>query len=245
MTPIPMFKYLDIETFSPCNRRCPTCIRNSHLQSTDESPWTKPYYLNMKIIRKALVQAMEMKFDGQVCLSHFNEPLMDPRLPEIAKLSHSYFYTFLNTNGDFLTEITASDLDGKLDKIIVSLYMDNPIKAERAEWIKTLFHRTEVVVNTETTHLTTHYSPRSELQSLIDMNIENNCVEPKLHCIINYAGYYHLCCEDMTGNFDLGRFPDISLEDYWFGPKHTGIINALKQGGGRRIFSYCSICPKG
>jgi hypothetical protein len=49
----------------------------------------------------------------------------------------------------------------------------------------------------------------------------------------------------MTGNFDLGRFPDTSLEDYWFGPKHTGIINALKTGGGRRMFSYCSICPKG
>jgi hypothetical protein len=241
----PLFAHLDLETMSDCDRRCPTCLRNSHPNREVVAPWFKQNYMSMKMIRKILDQADEMEFRGSVCLSHYNEPLMDSRLPEIAKIAHTRFYTYFNTNGDFLTEDLAHQLDGNVDKIIVSLYMDEPIKSKRAEWIKTLFHKTEAVVNTVSDHMVTHFSPRPELKSLIEQNIGNRCLEPQLHCIINHRGQYLLCCDDMIGNFGLGSFPEIGLEDYWFGDKHMSIYNALKQQGGRRLFPYCTSCPRG
>jgi hypothetical protein len=241
----PIFSHMDIETMADCNRRCPTCLRNSNPNKDAVSPWFKASYMSMKTIRRILEQCEDMNFGGSVCLSHYNEPLMDSRIPEIAKIAHAHFYTYFNTNGDFLNEDLAQRLDGNIDKIIVTLYMDEPIKSKRAEWIKTLFHKTEAVVNTMSEHIVTHFSPRPELQSLIEQNIGNLCMEPRLHCIINHRGQYLLCCDDMVGNFDLGRFPETSIEDYWFGDKHMSIYNTLKQQGGRKSFPYCTTCPRG
>lgn len=240
-----IFEVLDLETCSDCNRRCVTCIRNSHPNREALSPWFKANYMPMKWVRKAMDQLVDMEYKGMVCISHYNEPLMDIRLPEIAKICHAHFFTFCNSNGDFLNEDLAKSLDGHLDRLIVSLYMNEPIKSKRAEWIKSLFHKTEIIVNTVTEHIVTHFSPRPELQQLIEQNQGNLCREPQLHCIINHQGKYLLCCDDVIGNFGLGKFPELSIEDYWYGDKHMAIYDALKLQGGRALFPYCMSCPRG
>src|SRR3990167_10463041 len=123
---INLFNYIDFETISTCNRSCVGCIRNSHPDRNAIQSWFEPHYLPVEVITKALDQCVELSFFGRVCLSHYNEPLMDERMPEIAELVKSYSRfspIFLNTNGDYLNKDLAERLDGKLDKIIVSLYM--------------------------------------------------------------------------------------------------------------------------
>jgi organic radical activating enzyme len=240
-----IFKYLDLELSSSCNRTCPGCIRNSHPQRQKLKSWFKPNYMPIETIKEALEQCVKMNFPGEVCLSHYNEPLMDERLPEIAALVHSYgFSTFLNTNGDFITPELAKKLDGHLDKIIVSLYMGEPVKSRRKKWIETLFHQTEMVVNTMSDHIATHFSPIFDVKSLAEQHLDNPCTDPRLHCIINHRGQYLLCCDDVIGNFDLGKFPDIGIEDYWFGEKHKTILENLISAGRRRLYDYCSTCPR-
>ena len=135
-----LFKYLDFETIGDCNRKCVTCIRNSHPNKEETQSWFSGKKLWLPDIRIALDQCKDLGFTGGVCLSHYNEPLMDDRIADIARLVRSYnrFHPiFLNTNGDFLTESLADSLDGLLDHIIVSLYMDEPEKSKRAECYNT------------------------------------------------------------------------------------------------------------
>jgi hypothetical protein len=172
---------------------------------------------------------------------------MDSRIADIAKLAKSYGQfsrIFLNTNGDFLTEELAQSLDGHLDEIIVSLYMDEPKKSERGDWIKTLFNRTEPVIITMSDHIPTHFSPKFDVEDLARRHINSRCNEPQIRVIINHRQQYLLCCDDVIGNFDLGTFPEIGIKDHWFGGKHEKIRNTLKSDGGRVNYPYCTSCPR-
>src|SRR4030067_108488 len=73
MSAIPLFKYVDLETCSSCNRVCPTCLRNSHPNREALQSWFEPEFLPVRIIKDALNQCMELGFLGSICLSHYNE----------------------------------------------------------------------------------------------------------------------------------------------------------------------------
>ena len=243
---IGLFQYLDIETSSICNRTCPTCIRNSHPNREAVSSFFEQNYLPFDVIINILRQCKDLDFKGSVCLSHFNEPLLDVRLPQITNMiaGHDWFHpVYFHTNGDYMTEELASGFDRTVDKIVVSLYMDEPKKSERAEWIKSLFHNTQIVI-LPGTHIPTHFSPKFDVVQMANDYINNNCTEVGSRLIINHRRQYLMCCEDVIGNFGFGTFPDISIKDYWYGDKHVGMVNTLKQYGGRKNYEYCSICPK-
>jgi len=203
--------------------------------------------LPIEIIKEALDQCVELGFDGGVCLSHYNEPLMDKRIAEIAELAKSYGRfkpIFMNTNGDFLSKTLAQDLDGLLDKILVSLYMQEPRKSERAKWVKSLFHKTDAIPLTQSDHIPTHFSPAFDVKSLAEEHKNHGCPEPRIRVVINHRQQYLLCCDDVIGNFDLGTFPGTSIKDYWFGEKHKSIMNNLSNSGGRLLYPYCTTCPR-
>ena len=248
MSAIPLFKYVDLETCSSCNRVCPTCLRNSHPNREALQSWFEPEFLPVRTIKDALNQCMELGFLGSICLSHYNEPLMDERISEIGRMAKSYGQfskVYMHSNGDLLNEDIANDLDGAFDQIIFTLYMNEPVKSKRANWIKSLFHKTKVEIITYSEHIATHFSPKFDVKSMAEKYREHPCSnEPQIHLIINHRRQYLLCCEDVIGNFDLGYFPDISIEDYWFGKKHVGIIADLGAEGGRLKHEYCATCPR-
>jgi len=242
---IDIFPWLDLETISTCNRTCETCLRNSHPDREELKSWFELHYLEMDVIEEALRQVKEMGFTGGVRLSHYNEPTMDERLPEIASLVQSYGYkAYMNTNGDYFTEKMAKDLDGKFEQIIVTLYMENPIKAQRAIWIPSLFKQTEIAVITQSEHMATHFSPKFDTAALAEQNREHPCLEPQIRVIINHRRQYLLCCDDVVGVYNLGKFPDVSIKDYWYGARHELLVNRLKEVGGRHIHKYCMACPR-
>lgn len=243
---IELFKYLDIETSSYCNRRCPTCIRNSHPNRISLAPRFRRNYLSKGNIQDILTQSIDMGFNGDIVLSFYNEPLLDPRIVEISKMARSFpnfRSVYFHSNGDYITEELANKLDGALDRIIFSLYMDEPMKSERGEWIKSLFKKTKAEILFDARHMITHYSPLPELAEYIRVFSQKDCITPHLRCSIGFDGKYLLCCDDVIGEFDLGRFPKSSLKDYWFGDKHLEIIEKLK-GYNRMDYPYCSICPR-
>ena len=246
MSIIGMFGYIDFETVGACNRHCPTCIRNSHPDRDKIQSWFSGFQLSLNVIKEALDQCKELGFTGGVCLSHYNEPLMDDRIVDIAKLVKSYnqFHPlFLNTNGDFLKPELAERMDGVFDHIIVSPYMDEPIKSLRAEWILSLFSKTRVDI-AMAPHIATHFSPSFDVESLSKNHRDRPCREPSIRVVINHRRQYLLCCDDVVGNFDLGHFPDISIKDYWFGEKRVGLSKDLQIRGGRHLYDYCSSCPR-
>jgi len=242
-----MFETLDLETSSTCNRICPTCMRNSYPERQEVASFFKPNYMPLGVIKGALDQCVELGFTGSVILNHYNEPLMDKRLPEIIGMVRAYPQwksVWFHSNGDLLTPELAERLDGTLDRIVFTLYQDEPIKSKRAEWIRSLFPNTYLDINTYSEHITTHFSPRPELQEMIERHKNNPCTEAERRVAINHAGNYLLCCDDMVGHFQLGSFPELSIADYWFGEKHTQIVMDLRQSGGRLKYSHCATCPR-
>lgn len=241
----PLFNFLDFETIGSCNRTCRTCIRNSHPDRNELASWFGPNYLEEELIYDAIDQALAMGYRGGVCLAHYNEPTMDERLPTIAHRVRSYSgldTVHMNTNGDLITPELAAELDGAFDFINVSLYMEEPVKSERAAWLPTLFRKTRVRVFTDRPHMPTHFTPAYDLEGMLKIAQRAICHPRRV--IINHRRQYLLCCDDVIGNFDLGTFPEISIEDYWVG-KREKIAQALSRAGGRASHPYCMSCPKG
>jgi len=233
-----MFHHLDIETSSLCNRRCPTCIRNSHPNRKKLTPWFKQTFMPIETIKSIVEQYNELLKEvptgrRRICLSHFNEPLLDNRIAEIAEFIKSYglFYVYIVTNGDFLTEERAKELDGVLDHIEISVY--EPAGRKKIRYLKSLFKKTNLNIKV-CGHELTHFSPNKNLPfSACSLN----------RLIINHKGQYLLCCDDVIGNFRLGSFPKTSLKDFWFGKKHLKIVNDILSGN-RNKYHYCKICPR-
>lgn len=230
------FKSIDIETCSTCNRQCADCIRNTNPDREAVRDWFEVNWLPMATIRQILDQANAMVGSCQVCLSHYNEPLMDSRIVDIATMAKSYgkFRVYLVTNGDLLTPELASRLDGVLDCINVSLYLPpGGDRLTRKMWLRRLFKTTRVLVKGE--HVRTHFVPKPE-----DLRF-SACELGRL--IINHRGQYLPCCEDMIGHFDMGRFPEVGLKEYWYGRKHRRILDAVRRGD-RSGYEYCKTCPR-
>jgi hypothetical protein len=243
---VSLFQFLDLETVSSCNRRCPTCLRNSIPDREAVASWFEPHYLEVDVIGEALDQAVRMGFSGGVWLSHYNEPLMDERIVEIAAevRRHGKFKRVgFNTNGDYLTPELAAALDPVLDRIIITLYMDEPMKSERAAWMRTLFHHTEAQIITMSEHIPTHFSPKFDVVALAKAHAGHPCIEPAMRLIINHRRQYLLCCDDMIGIFNLGTFPEVPLAEHWNGV-HAAIQARLAQPGGRAWHPHCLACPR-
>lgn len=240
------FIRLEIETFSTCNRRCVTCLRNSIPDRESVSSWFEPKALPFEDIRRIMEEAQAMGFYGEVCLSHYNEPLMDERIVEIAKLARSMNFSrvFFCSNADFLTEELASQLDGLVNDIGFSFYMDEPMKSERMNWCKGLFRKTHAKVGPGD-HMVTHFSPIHDVVQISRKYKDNPCHLPQVRMIVNHKGQMLLCCDDLTGHFNLGTIYDgKTIEELWYGDEHQEYVLALMKSGGRSIHPHCQSCPR-
>ena len=240
----PMLSVLEIETSSYCNRSCPSCIRNSDPDKDRILDWAIQNYLPTEYILEIVKQAYEMGFDYKINLSHYNEPLLDKRMAslcrDIKKIGNFTDVAF-HSNGDFITEELAEELDGAPDRIAFTLYGPDEIIKERQEWISSLFKETKLDF-LDKHHIPTHNSPIFDVATLAKQHINNICVEPQIRFIFNHRGEMLLCCEEMVSVFNLGRFPDKSVEELWYNAQQY--IDVLKTKGGRKQFSLCKTCPR-
>lgn len=242
---IRLFQKLEIETCAMCNRFCETCLRNSVPDRESVASWFEDNYLHEDVVRRILQESWDLGFRGEVCLSHYNEPLMDPRIVNLVQIAKDigYSYVFFGSNGDFLTEELAADLDGLVDYIGFSFYMDEPKKSERMAWVRGLFKKSKITLG-KGDHMVTHFSPNTRLLQLIKNHVKRPCHLPQKRLIINHRGQMLMCCEDLVGNFDLGSIHDSNVEDLWYSEKHQKLVRELERPGGRGVHPHCVSCPR-
>jgi MoaA/NifB/PqqE/SkfB family radical SAM enzyme len=234
-----LFNTIDIETSSACNRTCRTCLRNSYPDRKAVRPLFTQTLMPVDMFRGILDECVELDYKDRVCMCHWNEPLMDPQIVELAKIAKGYnqFFVYFVTNGDLLTPELAAQLDGVLDKIVVSVY-DGDRQARKA-WLRSVFTKTPVEVKGD--HRIAHFHPQAP--EMAQKLLSRPCRPIPRRLIVNHKGEYLLCCEDLLGTFGLGRFPEMSLKEYWFGGKHERILDDLSRTDGRLKYQYCSSCP--
>ena len=243
MEQFPLFTYVELETASMCNRRCPTCIRQSHPDQEAMRPWHEHNLMPIETIHAVFAELGGMGYRGIVNLSHFNEPLLDERIPAIARLCRKmvpHCGITMFSNGDALTESLAAKLNGIVDQIVFALYDD--ATGNREEQIRDWFRATPVRF-TGGVHIISHYHANSYRVAV--ENIELVCLDSIRRLIINHKGEMMMCCEDIPGHFDFGSFPERSLVELWNDPKHVEIVDTLLHcQAGRRRYALCRSCPK-
>lgn len=243
---IPFPEVIEIETNSNCNRTCHACLRNSHPDREKVSSWFENKLMPMEQIKLIFDQAKYMGFKKDIGLSHFNEPLSDPRIVDILKLAKSYNFRniFFHSNGDLLTKELAEKIDGLVNWITFSVYAEGPAKTKREQEIKSYFSKTNVRFTVGKLGLT-HYGPTEELDEVIKSVIDLSCPEPQHRMVINHKGQMEFCCEDIGGNFDLGSVSENnSLYDLWNNVDFQNKVKQLMRKGGRRGLKHCENCPR-
>ena len=245
---IELFNALEIETQSRCNRRCEGCLRNSYPDKKAVESWFNVNYLPTEDIERIMKQSLEIGFSGRVCLSHYDESLMDPRIADLGRMAKSlgFSHVYIGSNSDFLTAEMARDLDGAFDEIVFALYVPESHYEKRAKWIQSLFKKTQPRIR-RGSHIITHYSPLAynAYDAIIKTYQNNTCIWPATNSmIINHRGDMMMCCDDMPGHFDLGNIKDHTIEELWYGEKHQDYVMALSKPGGRAIHPHCMCCPR-
>jgi radical SAM protein with 4Fe4S-binding SPASM domain len=240
-----LFTEISIETIGACNRKCPTCIRNSS-KEPEISSWFSGKKLSFKLIKKIIFELKNMGYGGNICLQHYNEPLLDKRFPYILKFIKDVLPNikiFINTNGDYLNSELAEKIDGLIDEIYISDYNNESNTKEGLLKFSTLFKKTKIIHHF-VSHTTTHFSPKSDLDIKIAIYKYRICTATKYKLIINHLGEMLLCCEDIPPHFNLGNIKDLSLHDLWFNKKHEELIKSLLIPENRMKYAYCAICPR-
>ena len=257
--PIPhysVFKYLELETISTCNRKCPTCLRESYPNKEkqihkDRFPNTSTIGQGVKMTDELfydiIEQSLQMGFTGTINLQHYNEPLLDDRLVDFAKHIKSKKQIvgplLLCSNFDLLTEEIAKNMDGVFDIIQVALYMTREKQRKREMWIDSLFDKTKIVY-TNGIHVPFHYNNILNQFELVRKHSMNTCWSYNAHLYIAYDGTVLQCCEDYAGHFGLGNVNETPINEIWNGEKYKKLVNDLSVKGGRWKYDYCSKCPK-
>lgn len=243
---IPLPEVLEIETSSGCNRTCGACIRNSHPDRTKVQDWFEDKLMPMEMIEMIFAQAQAIGFNKDLGLSHYNEPLTDPRIVDILTLAKKFNFrnVFFHSNGDLLTEELAANIDGLATWIVFGIYADSPAKERRQSQIKSWFKKTQVRFTSGELGLT-HFGPAENMSEIIT-SVENlPCHEPQDRFIINHRGEMEFCCDDLGGNFDLGVVShDNTLQDLWFNKRFQRMVKQLTKDGGRKGLAYCETCPR-
>jgi len=239
-----MFTHLEIETQSTCNRSCKTCLRTKYPDKSKLESRNHKVQLPSETFYSIIDQAHALNYKGTICLSHYNEPLMDERILAFASyVKHKLDTRELSicTNGDFITENKVKKLDDVFDSITIALYDEN---ADEKEIIfRQMFKKTELRF-TKGQHMLTHFGPHEHLDDIINGNIDHPCPYFQKYMIISHTGDMLLCCEDFVGHWDLGNANNESLVELWYSSKHLEILKNLEVTGGRRKYEYCSSCPR-
>lgn len=255
-----LFQILIIEAATLCDLKCPTCLRQNDparrywVEGTNK-PLDKK--LPAEIVYDIVDQAAALRYRGEVHFCGYNEPLLDPRYFDFARYARKKgMKPGLFTNGTQLNRRNPGtpELARQIEETIYHLAIDRydqhrhmpgqklpPPEKRRArtKYLRSLFTRK---IAWGGPHLTTHYSPRGDLQSLIEKYKDNPCY---ICCrmFIDFEGTMRMCCHDIGCNFELGNIHDSTLEELWFGPRHVEMVKTLHRPGGRRNYAYCRICP--
>lgn len=229
---------ISIETNGHCNRRCPTCLRNSHPSRVNDND-SMPYALYLSILH----QLADYGWSRRLNLQHYNEPFCHDALLVYAADARTVLpdaYIYVHTNGDPVTEEAAKYAAQIFDEVIWSDYERSDAKYERlSRWFaggRCTFTRRQ------DPHSIRHYAPNPRRAAKIASALDQPCHHPQDRLIIDRHGECLLCCEDVCGEFSLGNAANKNLVELWTG-RRMEVAEALLVPGGRRKFAYCATCP--
>jgi radical SAM protein with 4Fe4S-binding SPASM domain len=240
----PLFPYVEIETINRCNGTCSFCPVNKNI---DPRPLAK---MSENTFKKIIDNLVKLNFNGPISYYSNNESLIDNRIVEfikygVSKLPNCRHQIF--TNGTLLSEEKFLELiDSGLSYLAINNYND---RLKMHPNIKKIYDK----YKNENFSMVCQISLRFQNQVLSNRG-GNSSNKAKLKKAINARCYYpfsqliiradsgvSLCCNDALGKITLGNVEEQSLEDIWFGDKHTSILKSIRENM-RNEIEVCKMC---
>lgn len=225
-----------------CNRTCSFCPRSDPKLYPNRN-------LNMTIevvdtLRKQLVDA---NYQGDIHITGYGEPLLNPNILDIIKIISKNFHTELITNGDRLLKRTIIHQQLKfagLNLLIVDCY-DGP---EHVKEIEHLLKDCEIPYR-----IRNHYDDGTK--KLIELYNFNNrggifspketyrpCWLPFYKAFVDWNGDVGLCCNDWSRKQEpFGNINDFTFDQIWMSEKFINVRGKLEKGL-RNNLSACKLC---
>lgn len=252
-----IFKKVEMETGTLCNRSCPYCPVSKYPRKGKKMKW--------KVFKKIIHDLSEIPFVGTINFHRYNEPLLDKRLEKMVSYTKKELPNVIIqifTNGDFLNKETYKKLRKagvysfvvtshwqkergnvkRKENIIPSFYKDLSEKERK----KVLFNRTIT-----TNELPINMANRGGLVECLED--EYSTIEKKDCPIMHRAGQLHidykgrvlLCCHQYRAKDGpvFGNVLQNDLLDIWNSYKFRNARDKLRKKN--RPFDICNKCKRG
>ena len=117
---------VDIETSTACNRKCSYCPNADH----DNASIENSSLMDEGVFTKIVTDLGAEKYEWEICLQRYNEPLMDkriPRLVSIASKAAPLATIAIYSNGDYLNvDLYKQLLEAWLGKFTITQHWPRP-----------------------------------------------------------------------------------------------------------------------
>jgi len=229
-----LFENIQIQTISWCNIKCNHCP-NSIIERPKKS-------MKIEIYKKILNELKELNFSGRFSPYLMNEPLLDPRLPDLVRLAKNKLpkaKIYVNTNGTLITKDKLLELNEVgIDYLYIKCYF-NKKQYDRVKNLVVLLSLKNSKIEVIPEYLTKSKKEYYNRGGNIYLEKQNNnnkiehtkltCERPFIQMYINYLGKAILCCSDYRFEVVLGDISKETLIDIWKNEKYMKYRKFLKE----------------
>lgn len=240
----PLFSHVEMETFNRCNGNCAFCPVNRRADPR------QPRKMEESLFREIIRQLAALGFSGKVHLYSNNEPLLDDRIFDFARLAHEKLADariVLSTNGTLLTREKFLRLIDSVDELVVDNYCDNftfrpnireiiELSGKNPVWNS----KTRVTMRYENEIMTSRGGASPNKMDLAGKTLPFGCLAPFKQLIIRPDGKLGLCCNDALGKTTLGDAAAQPLVEAWNGEPYAEIRKAVMNT--REAVDICRRC---
>lgn len=231
------FQSISLEVSVYCNRTCSYCPNTSH-----ETPRE---FMGEKVFTKALERMREIRYAGIVDFIFYNEPLLDPRLPDLVQRIKQACPSSLprvTTNGDALSE----DMLLRLTRAgVISFYVTRhvPVKPGWDDRINALARKYPQFMTVTDIMEVSRKVGLWNRAGLVKVEKEykvNACHAPVGALTIDRNGDVLLCCCDYFHQNKQGNIMNQGILEIWRGAQFKNVRKNLRRGVA--LLDICKNC---
>ena len=232
-----MFKELEFETTSYCNRKCDYCP-NVELERFGDD---ENFLMKQEVFETLIEQLVDLKFSGLISPHLYGEPLSDHRMLSWAKYIKKKLPECrlkIVTNGDFLDKDNFKNfIDAGVDIFYISKHsklLKKPCRQLLEDLDKDTLNK-HILVQDFFSDFNQNQSMFTNRGGSVDLK-EEIVKKPPVNCsystypVINVYGDLILCCQDFNNNYVFGNIMSQPLKNIWFDKKNIDLR--------KRIYDY-------
>lgn len=240
-----LFGLIEIETINRCNGLCSFCPVNAREK---QRPYAK---MTQGLFEKIIGELSELDYHGVLSLFSNNEPFLDKRMVEFAKIARNRVpgaYINIATNGSLLSVEKMARIYPFIDHLVIDNYSDCDCGGGISQNIKDILNwkaendaadRIQLVMRKQNEVLTSRGGAAPNKHNTKTINC--GCYYPFIQMVVRPDGKCSLCCNDALGRMTLGDVNNLPLKEIWNSQRYRDVRIRMKKQQ-RKGIPLCQKC---